>query len=478
MKAVEFTVTLIYIIACILIGVWANKKVSNSTDDYWVAGRKIGTFANSWALMAALASGGSILGVNGLGFKMGLPYVFAMFSGAAAGFPLAAILMAKQFRNLKARTVTEFFNFRYNNKAVSIIVPILIMLCMEVYIVAQLKAAGITAVYLLGLPYNYAVILTSIVFTLYVSIGGMWAITITDIVQGMLMVFMVLIVAFLIFASFGGITPLLIQATTANPKLGNVAAMPVSSYIGAFVVWFIAACTVPHLVMRVFSTRDGKTAKLSLNYAVIIYAFMIVFGVMAISSVGHIYFADLKDADMLFLKVIEKYLPSRIINGLAVAAVMAAVMSTTDALILAVTSAVVNDVYAKFINTKASENQIVKLSIVVTWIAGLLAVIFALNPPKLLTMLYTAAIGLLGSSLFPSIILGLWWKKANEKGALASIIIGGVLYCYLLWFTKMPSLSHILISLPVSFITHIVVSSLTHYSNEEIISKVNELHQL
>jgi len=477
MKVVEFTVTLLYIITCILIGIWASRKVSNSSDDYWVAGRKIGVFINSWALMAALGSGGSILGVNGLGFRMGIPYVFAMYAGAAAGFPLAAILIARQMRNLKVRTIPEFLSFRYNNKAINILVPIIIMVAMEVYIVAQLKAAGITAQYLLGLPYNTAVIITALVFTLYVSIGGMWAVTLTDVIQGMLMVFMVLLVAVLVFASFGGITPLLIEATNANPVLGNVAAMPISAYVGAFVVWFIAGCTVPHLVMRVFTSSDTRSAKLSLNWSIIIYAFLIIFGVLAVSSVGHVKFPDLQDADMLFLKVIETYLPSKIIGGLAVAAVMAAVMSTTDALILSVTSAAVNDIYIKFINPNVSENQMVRTSVIVTWIAGILAIIFALNPPPLLTMLYTAAVGLLGSSLMPAVVLGIWWKKANAQGALWSIIIGGALYCYLLWFTKMPSLSHILVSLPVSFLVQFVVSSLTYKdADKEILPQVEALH--
>jgi SSS family transporter len=476
MKTVETIVTLLYIIICIGIGIWASKKVSSSTDDYWVAGRKVGVFTNSWALMAALGSGGSILGVNGLGYTMGIPYVFAMFAGAAAGYPLAAVLVARQMRNMEVRTIPEFLTIRYKNKAIDTIVPIIIMICMEVYVVAQLKAAGITAQYLLGIPYNIAVIITALVFTLYVSIGGMWAITLTDFIQGMLMVFMVLLVAIMVFVSFGGVMPLLVQATEASDVLGNVAALPVSGYIGAFLAWFIAGCTVPHLVMRIFTTTDVRSARLSLNYAVIIYAFLIVFGVLAISSVGHVMFPDLPDADMLFLKVIERYLPSSIIGGVAVAAVMAAVMSTTDALLLAVSSAFVNDVYGKFINPNISEKGTVKLSIIVTWVAGLLAILFALNPPKLLTMLYTAAVGLLGSSLMPAIVLGIWWKKANAKGALWSIIIGGLTYCYLLWFTKMPALSHINVSLPVSFLVNIVVSNATYKADEEMISKVQSLH--
>ena len=477
MKIVELSLTVSYILICIIIGIWASRKVSSSSDDYWVAGRKIGTFANSWALMAALGSGGSILGVNGLAYNAGVPYVFAMYAGAVVGFPFAAILVAEHLRDLKVRTVPEYLNIRYNNKALSIVVPLIIMVAMEVYIVAQLKAAGITVVYLLGLPYHYAVIITAIVFTLYVSIGGMWAITLTDVLQGILMFAVVILLSLVVFASFGGVTPLLGKATAASPAFGHLKEMSFISYAGAFVVWLIAGCTVPHLVMRVFTARDSYSAKLSLNYSMVFYAILTVVGVLAVASAGHVLFPNLTDADTVFLRVMEYFLPNTIMRGIAVAAVMAAVMSTTDALILAVSSAAVNDIYKKHIKKNATDREVVRMGLIVTWIAGVLAIYFALNPPKLLTMLYTAAVGLLGSSLLAPILLGIWWKKATPRAALLSCLSGGISYCYLLWFTKMPPLSHVLVAIPISFVVLFVASNFTAPTDHKIMELVSKIHE-
>lgn len=477
MKTLELSITLAYIAVCIIIGIWVSKKVSSSSDDYWVAGRKIGTFANSWALMAALGSGGSILGVTGLAYRLGASYSFAMYAGAVAGFPLAAILVARQLRNYKVRTVPEFLDFRYKSKLLNIIAPLLIVICMEVYIVAQLKAAGVTAVYLLGIPYNTAVIITALVFTLYVSIGGMWAVTITDILQGILMVSMVVIVSIAVMAGFGGFSQTVLKGTEASPAFGLIREMPIISYLGAFFVWFIAGCTVPHLVMRVFTARDANSARLSLNYSMLIYAVMIFAGVIAVGAAGLVLFPGLTDADTVFLKVMDHYMPSRIMAGLAVAAVMAAVMSTTDALILAVSSAIVNDIYKKQINPSSSDKTVYKMGLVVTWLAGLLAIYFAFNPPKLLTMLYTAAVGLLGSGFLAPIVLGIWWKKATSAGGLWSCVIGAASYVYLLWFTKMPALSHVLVSIPLSFLVHFLISSMTQSSiDKAILEKVSIGH--
>ncbi len=476
MKTLELGIVLAYVLACIWIGYWVQKRAKQSKEDYWIAGRQIGTFANSWAMMAALASGGSVLGVTALGYSLGIPYVFSMYAGAVVGFPLASILIARQLRNLKHVTVTDFFTFRYRSPVLEWLVPILIVVSLGTYIVAQMKAASVTAQFLLGIPYNTALVITALVFIAYVSIGGMWAVTITDIMQGILVVFMVLTLGVVAMFAFGGPANLIAQATSVRPQLGAVASLPLISYIGAFVVWGGGALVLPHLVMRIFTSRDVRSAKQSLNYSMLIYAVFIIVGVLGISTAGHLVFPDLKDADSLFLVMTGKYLP-RFFAGLAVAAVMAAVMSTTDGLLLACASAVAHDIYEKKINPNASDRTVINVGTVTTWVIGLLAMFFAFKPPKLLTMLYTAAVGLLVSSFLFPIVLGIWWKRASTAGATASVIVGAVSYLYLLWFTKMPSLSHVLVSLPLSLVTLVVVSIFTPPPAAEVIAALDEAHK-
>jgi sodium/pantothenate symporter len=88
---VEHWVVLAYLAACIGIGVLLSRRVLTSRDEYWVAGRRVGTWVNALAIMATLASGGSIIGVMGLAYGRGIPYTLALFAGAVVGFPLASI---------------------------------------------------------------------------------------------------------------------------------------------------------------------------------------------------------------------------------------------------------------------------------------------------------------------------------------------------------------------------------------------------
>jgi len=174
-----------------------------------------------------------------------------------------------------------------------------------VYIVAQLKAAGITSEALLGLPYHQSVILFTIVFIVYVSFGGMVAVTWTDMFQGGLMVIVVVGTGFYLLTTHEYLNNPLITATTQAPELGLMKETPLSSMIGSFVIWAAAISVVPHIVMRVYSAKNSQAAKLSLNIAVIIYSILILSSLLIIVPVGKILFPVLDDADMVFLKIIE-----------------------------------------------------------------------------------------------------------------------------------------------------------------------------
>ena len=416
-----------YLAACIGIGIWASRRVLGSGSEYWVAGRRIGTVVNSMAIMAALASGGSIIGVMGLAYAQGIPATLALFGGAVVGFPLASILVARPLRNFGKFTITDFLRFRYPHALVRYLVPILIVVAFTIYIVAQLKAAGIAAEALLGIPYNTALAIATVVFIVYVSFGGMVAITWTDVIQGFLMVLVVGGTALLLVWRVGSPLEIMSQATAVAPELGQVAHRPVSGYLGYFVIWATAIPVIPHIVMRVFTARDAESARMSLNLSMLVYSAMILAAVLVIVPVGRIDFPGLQDADELFLRVMETQFPP-VVRGIAVAAVLAAVMSTTDALLLACSSAVSHDILGGIRRGRVSERTLALVRVVSTWVIGIAALLWAFSPPELITEFYTAGVGVLSSSLFVPTIAGLWWKRANLTGGIGSVIAGAGVY--------------------------------------------------
>jgi len=428
---VEWILVLVYLGACIGIGVYASRKVLASRDEYWVAGRRIGTAVNTMAIMASLASGGSIIGVMGYAYSQGIPATLAMFAGAVIGFPLASILVARQLRNFGRYTITDFLAYRFPSPIVRVLVPILIVIAFTAYIIAQLKAAGITAYALLGVPYDTALVIATLVFITYVSIGGMIAITWTDVVQGVLMLAVVVGTALALIWRAGSPFALIGRATDLAPELGRLADQEIGSSVGYFIIWATAIPVIPHIVMRVFTARNGRSAQLSLNLAMLAYSVMILAAVLAIVPLGKLAFPDLAEADQVFLRVIQGEFPA-VIRGIAVAAVLAAVMSTTDALLLACSSAIAHDLLGDLLRRRASDQTLALIRVASAWLVGILALYWALSPPELLSRFYTAGIGLLSAGLFVPTIAGLWWKRANRPGGVASLVAGAGTYVVLL----------------------------------------------
>ena len=465
----------VYLAACIGIGIAVSKRVLGSRDEYWVAGRRIGTVVNSMAIMAALASGGSIIGVMGLAYAQGIPATLALFGGAVVGFPLASILVARPLRNFGKFTITDFMSFRYPHALVRYLVPVLIVAAFTIYIVAQLKAAGITAEALLGIPYNTALALATLVFIIYVSFGGMVAITWTDVIQGFLMLFVIMGTALVLVWRVGSPFEIMSQATAVAPELGQVANRPVSSYLGYFIIWATAIPVIPHIVMRVFTARDAESARLSLNLSMLVYSVMILAAVLAIVPVGRIDFPGLQDADQLFLRVMETQFPP-LIRGIAVAAVLAAVMSTTDALLLACSSAISHDLLGGLLKGRASNRTMTLVRIGSTWVIGIAALLWAFSPPELITEFYTAGVGILSASLFVPTIAGLWWKKANLAGGVGAVVSGAGIYILVQFGVIDIGLAPVVVALFASAAAMILGGLFGPRESTEMVERIEALH--
>lgn len=453
---IERWLVLFYLAACVVVGVLATRRVLGSADEYWVAGRRVGTGVNALAIMASLASGGSLVGVLGLAYRDGIPATLALFAGAVVGFPLAAILVAAPLRRLGRFTITDFLVFRYPHRVVRFLTPSLIVVALTVYMVAQMKAAGITAEALLGVDYRTAITAATVVFVLYVSFGGMVAVTVTDVMQGALMFFVMGVATVLLAGAAGSPLGTLAEATAAAPAFGQLPAGGGGGYLGYFVIWAAAIPVIPHIVMRVATARDPHGARVALNLATVGYGVLILSAIFVIAPVGVLEFPGLTDPDQVFLRIVGEHFPP-LLRGLAVAAVLAAVMSTTDAFLLAVSSAIAHDLFGGYLGKKSPRAQsLARLG--ATWIVGAAALFWAWSPPELLTRFYTAGVGLLSAGLFVPVVFGIWWRQANLAGGVAALLTGSLTYSLLLFAGPAVGLrlEPILLALPLSFVAMLV----------------------
>jgi sodium/pantothenate symporter len=131
---------------------------------------------------------------------------------------------------------------------------------------------------------------------------------------------------------------------------------------------------------------------------------------------------------------------------------------------------------ARIFKPDLSDKATKTLNISFILIVGVLVMILAMNPPELLTLMYSAAMGLLASSLFWPTMLGLWWKRMNKQGAVACVLGGGATFLICLWGFKLAPLSQVCYSIPVGLVLAVVVSLLTAPSSEKELKRVTIAH--
>jgi SSS family transporter len=440
-KVTETGLVLVYFIVVLAIGFHFRHR--RSADEYWSADGSVGTFMNTIAIFAAYASGGTFLGAIGVVYALGVPLWWAAAIGSVVGFLFAAVLVAKPLRRLQAHTLPDIFKYLFDDTRINVIVPVVILIGYFMYVVAQLHAAGLVSEFLLGIDYVPAVTIVGLVFVLYVAVGGMWAITITDFLQGLLMLTLLGVVWTISFGYFGWSFR---APTVETPRVMGTGQLPIQTFIGFAVIWAAAVTILPHIVMRAFSARSPQSAKRAYAWVGLLYI-VITLPFVHIAGVAISLDPDLANPDLALILVMESILPT-VIAGFTAAVILAAVMSSTDALLLAMAAGVANDLYGNVINPDASEARIVRIGVWSAVGVGLLAIVASWRPPELLVALYTDGTGLMGAAFFFPLVLGVWWKRMNRVGALAGIIAGIVAYAG--FYLVVPMFAAIIYALPIS----------------------------
>ncbi len=425
-----WVVVIFYFLAMLSIGMWARKFIK-STDDYLLAGRRLGILLAVATLVATHYGGGFVLGGASWGVKYGLG---GFWYGAACGLGLAllGITFAKLSRALALYTVPELLRMRYRGYSVQAISALLSLLALVGITGAQVWAAG--AVFeAMGLPGLWGSVLATIIFIAYTAISGLWAVTLTDFVQIILGTIGVIVATALALVSVGGFTG--VERRLSELYSAGVISSPPSDYFnilspGATLIVLTVVATVMYTLIgqdfyqRLFASKDEKTAvKASLFSGI----FLIV--VSFIPAIAGMAALALSPSPEEILKTPRIAIPhiilitmGPILGALFLAAILAAVMSTADSLLLAATSHVIRDFYYRF-NPRITDRQMLKLSIIVTIIIGLFSLGAALLVRGIIELLIYSY-DLYTSGVFVPLVLGLLWKRATKEGAVAGMIAG------------------------------------------------------
>jgi SSS family transporter len=440
-------IVIAYLVGLVAIGAWASRKIKTS-EDFLVAGRSMGFWTFTLLIVASICSGMTILGVSGLGYATGWPsiweQIFVPLSAAVCilffGTKIHAVAEKTGYVTVQDYLAHRFYSpkgIRVTSAAIGIVISV-------IYMVGQFVSISIVLSWLFKIPYEYALVIGAGIVMGYTVLGGLYAIGMASLVQGILILLGVLVVGPVVIQSAGGLTHVNQVLASIDPNMVNLwypqvhppyakYAFLTPQYLFSF--FFLLAfglAAAPHVVNNVLAAKDSKYFKWSPLAAFVIYAVIMylckITGFAARSMVAE----DMislptnvsNPADYSFIVASEYVFPA-VFAPIVAVIVLSAVMSTTDRLMLTIGSYVSWDVYKQFINQNASEKSITLLSRVAIGLSTVITLYLAWsNPPELLAWLIWMGIGVMLACFVTPLFAGLYWRRATREGALASMIVG------------------------------------------------------
>ena len=477
-------------------------------DAYYVAGRQVPTVFNGMATAADWMSGASFVALAGGVYFGGYTYM-AFLVGWTGGYVLVASLLAPYLRKFGCYTVPDFIGTRYGGNLVRACSVFVLFIASFTYVTAQINATGTIASRALGIPFELAVWVGLISILVCSMLGGMRAVTWTQVAQYIVLIVAYLLPVFWISSKGGyGVFPHLMlgdevariaaleqefglvknskeamaamtwpdgKAVTGLKYISGAhsavpdGGMAVWKYLSLAICMMVGTASLPHILMRYFTTPSVKSARKSVAWS-LFFIFLLystapmlatlsklslidpalstgiinqpIAEVMALewvqrwSEVKQVFIQDFNGdgllqmneffmrGDIVVLATPEIAGLPFVISGLVFAGGMAAAMSTADGLVLAISNALSHDIYYKIVNPKADTAKrliVARVLLVIIGAAGAYIASF-----RLTSILGSVAwaFDFAMSGLFFPLVLGVWWKRATRQGAIAGIMAG------------------------------------------------------
>ena len=528
-------------------------------DAYYVAGRQVPTVFNGMATAADWMSGASFVAMAGGIYFKGYGYM-ALLVGWTGGYVLVASLLAPYLRKFGCYTVPDFIGTRYGGNMARLSAVIVLTVASFTYVTAQINATGTIASVALDIPFNIAVYVGLASILMCSMLGGMRAVTWTQVAQYIVLIIAYLIPVFWISNKIGaGFFPHFMLADevariaelenqfglgTIKNSAADLATVPKGlagitkahsdvnttpwKFISLAVCMMAGTASLPHVMMRYFTTPSVKAARRSVGWS-LFFIFLLYSSAPMLATLSKLslmdpnlptgiigksiadvqaidWYQNWNQANLMFvsdfngngtLELNEFFMGGKavvlatpevaglpyVISGLVAAGGMAAAMSTADGLVLAISNALSHDIYYKMINPKAETAKrliVARVLLVIIGFAG--ATIAALEIQGILGSVIWAFDFAMSGLFFP-LVLGVWWKRANAQGAVAGMLLGlasGT--AYLVWvrnggagFWGVTQLTFGIVGSLVSLVSMIVVSLITKAPDSATQKMVDEV---
>ena len=426
-----------YKIVLVAIGLWATRR-TRDTGDFFLGGRRLGAWVGAISASASSSSAWTLLSVSGMAYLWGWPALW-LFPSTVSGFLINWLWIGPRLmpasRDADAITLTEFLagpdpRRGWPRRSV-ILASLIVLFSFTFYVAAQFQGAGLAFASAFRLDMDTAVLVGAGVVLAYTLLGGFWAVSVTDTLQGLLMAATAVFLPLAAFAAVGGWAELAqgVNAVPPGPGAPPTAGIAAVGFVLGTLGIGLGYPGQPHVVNRFMALRDPRALAqarvIAIGWAVVVYAGMLLLGLSARAL-----YAGLLEGEQVLFEVANR-LFAPVAAGVMIAAVLSAIMSTADSQLLVAASSVSHDL------PRERRWGIGTSRLVVSGIC-LVAVGIALFVPKDIFTRVLFAWHALGSAFGPPLAVKLVGRQIDPAALFAAMLTGFAGTVALYWMPDTP----------------------------------------
>jgi SSS family solute:Na+ symporter/sodium/proline symporter len=412
---------LVYLGLLIIVGLWQSRRVK-SGEDFLVAGRTLPARVLVFTLLSTWIGSGSLFGGAGLGYRVGFP---ALWQSAGAWVGIAAVFfLAHRVRRLEKFTMPDVLELRYGAVA-RVLGTIVTAIAYTTITAYQFRGGGRLLNLIAPIDISTGAFITALFCIAYTALAGMLAVAYLDVGNGLMMIVGVGGAVIYLMLHAGGVAPAFDALRPDQVSLfGQLD--PWSGAGAVFLPTLLLLLGEANMYQKFFSARDERAARHAvvgwISGTIVVETLIVAVGVF-----GSVIIPGLSetDSEAIVMRVAVERLP--LILGLALLCGAAAIIiSTANSFLLTPASALMNDVYRKFVNPQATDRQVLlwtRLLVVMLGLLGFVALNFFTTILEMALWAYT----MYGAAITPALLAAFVWPRATRQGGVASIASGMIL---------------------------------------------------
>ena len=396
---------------------------------------------SSSALFATWFGSETVFGASAEFLEGGLYAVIEDPFGAALCLVLFGLFFARKLYNMNLLTLGDFFRNRYGKKT-ELVASIFLAPPYVGYIAAQLVAMGLILNVVAGMEVWQGVVLSALVVTCYTFIGGMWAISITDFIQSIIIISGLLVLAISLSSKAGGVGVVLSEVSPSNfkffPEMNGKA---ITAYVAAWSILGLGSIPSQDVFQRAMSSGSATIAVRSCYIAAGMYLTIAMLPLFISLCTKYLYGDQLAGDAQLALPNMVLQHTSMPVQILFFGSLLSAIMSTTSSAMLAPAAIVSENLVKPIMKDALSDHQLLRVTRISLLFFGVIATIMACLRENIYELVAESSIFSL-VSLFAPMVFGIYWKRTTSAGAITAMVTGiGVWFLFKAFeITEIPSL--------------------------------------